>query len=185
MPFKEFFTVPCLAVGHIDLPGLGVVDDVFFQCGDLLHPLFRRLDGVPQTIKLSDCPIRPRRQFVKAVYLVLLQKAHDLCHLFQVKEGRPPLVSGSLPLVQLRLNINEKGEFLVVNLLAFPRRPLPAFPGNSIFQIVHRIAIAQRTEPGKTVLPPASDRWPLARFILAPGLLQERDQFFKVLWFSL
>ena len=158
---------------------------MFFQSGDLLHPLFRRLDGVPQTIELGDCRIRPRRQFVKAVDLVLLQKAHDLCHLFQVKEGRPPLVSGALSLVQLRLNVNEKGELLVVDLLAFPRRPLSAFSGNSVFQIVHRIAITQRTEPGKTVLPSASDRWPLTRFVLAPGLIQERDQFFKVLWFSL
>ena len=52
---------------------------------------------------------------------------------------------------------NEKGKLLVVDLLAFPRRPLPAFPGNSVFQIVHRVTFAQRTEPGKTLLPSASN----------------------------
>ena len=31
MPLKEFFAIPRLAIGHIDLPCFGVVDDVFFK----------------------------------------------------------------------------------------------------------------------------------------------------------
>ena len=48
---QEFLRIPGLPLGHIDLTGLGVVDDMFPQGVQLRHPRICRLDLAGQLME--------------------------------------------------------------------------------------------------------------------------------------
>ena len=114
MGFKEIPAVPCLPVCCVDVACLAVVDDMHPQLPDFLHPYLYLFDVGKQIIRLRCRFLCKTLQLLIIVDIVLLQKQQNFCHLLQVKDLCPALITSSLALLNLFLQINQQ-----VNPLAF------------------------------------------------------------------
>ena len=82
---QKIFGIPGLAVGHIDLAGFGIVDDMGPQNSDLGHSFFRSFDLRGQLIVTSSSRssfVRQCRIFQQAM---IGEAIHRLCQLFQIE----------------------------------------------------------------------------------------------------
>ena len=104
----EFFRVPGLAVGHIDLAGLGIVDDVRFQYGDLRHALLRRLDCGRQFVIAPGSFVRFGGEVGIVQQAMLRQIVQRLRHLLEIECLGPPCIPGPLARLELGLNIHQQ-----------------------------------------------------------------------------
>ena len=97
MFLAEFLGVTSFPVGYIGLAGLGIVDDMSSQDGDLRYAFLRRLDLRRQLVVVGAGRRCFFRQFRLLKQIVLGQKIHGLGHLLQVKHLRPAGVPSAFP----------------------------------------------------------------------------------------
>lgn len=93
---KILFRVTGLAVARVNVAGLGVVDDMRFQHGDLRHARFRRLDLRGQRVKLLRRSGSFFFQFRVIQQPMLPQIIVGLRHLLDVEHLCPALVAHAL-----------------------------------------------------------------------------------------
>ena len=135
------FRVTRLAVARVNVAGLGVVDDMRFQHGDLRHARFRRLDLRGQRVKL----LRRSRGFFLQLPVVqqsmLPEIIVGLRHLLDVEHLCPALVTAALSGLQLRLDVDEQCILFPRGLRPFFARRMLLFPGEDGAQLVLRVIL--------------------------------------------
>lgn len=104
----ELWGVASLTVGGIGVAGLGVVDDVGSQHGDLRHTLLRRLDFLGQLVAPCRGCHRLFRQHLVIQKAMIVEIVQGLRHLFQVEFAGPPRISGPLTGAELGLNVHQQ-----------------------------------------------------------------------------
>ena len=97
MSLAEFSGVTGLPVDHIGLAGLGIVDDMGTQYGNLRHALLRRLDLRRQFVVVGGGCRRFFCQLRIVQQLMFGEKIYSLCHLFQVKNLGPARIPSTFP----------------------------------------------------------------------------------------
>ena len=140
------FRVTGLAVARVNVAGLGVVDDMRFQHGDLRHARFRRLDLRGQRVKLLRRSGSFFFQFRVIQQPMLPQIIVGLRHLLDVEHLCPALVAHALSRLQLRLDVDEQSILFPRGLRPFFARRMLLFSGEDGAKLVPRIAV----DGGKT-----------------------------------
>ena len=130
------FRVTGLAVARVNVAGLGVVDDMRFQHGDLRHARLRRLDLRGQRVKLLRCSRGFFLQLPVVQQPMLPQIIVGLRHLLDVEYLCPALVAHALSRLQLRLDVDEQRVLSLCGLTALFARRMLLFPGKDSAQRV-------------------------------------------------
>jgi len=97
MFLPKFSRITRFAVCHIDLTGLGIVDDMGTQDGDLRHAFLRRLDLRRKFIVMCRGSRRFFCQLPIIQQLMFGEKIYSLRHLFQVKNLGPARIPSAFP----------------------------------------------------------------------------------------
>ena len=107
MFLPEFSGITGLAVCHIGLTGLGIVDDMGTQDGDLRHAFLRRLDLHRQFVVVGGGRRRFFCQFRIIQQPMFGEKIYSLRHLFQVKNLGPAHIPSTFSSLQFCLNVHQ------------------------------------------------------------------------------
>ena len=107
MGFIIFSAVTRLPVSRINLPGPGIVLDVFLQCQVCCHFRFCRFDRIVQDVKTGYGCIGLFVQILKALDMMFPHEEEGFRHLFQVINLRPALVTGTFSLLHPLLDIDQ------------------------------------------------------------------------------
>ena len=140
------FRVARLAVSGVNIAGLGVVDDMCFQHGDLRHAPLRRLDLCRERAELFRGSGGFFFQFRVIQQPMLPKIIVGLRHLLDVEYLCPALVAHALSGLQLRLDVDEQRVLFLRGLTALFARRMLLFPGKDSAQLIFRIAV----DGGKT-----------------------------------
>lgn len=125
----ELFLEAALAIGGVDLAGLGVVDDVCFEGGDLGHPALQGLDFGGGGVKGGGGLRRLLRQGPILGDAVLGEEVEGAGRLLEIVDGGPAGVPGPLALGQPRLDVDEQVDPLRPGLEDGPLAAGTLFPG--------------------------------------------------------
>ena len=118
--------MPGLFVGGVDLAGLGILDDMGLELGDLGHAPFQLLDAPRNLIKPHPCAVGQGRKLVIVGQAVVDQKVQGFGGLLQIENLCPPLIAFPFSGLHLGLDVNEQparsagGE---AGLFCYPRLP--------------------------------------------------------------
>ena len=107
MFLPEFSGITGLAVCHIGLTGLGIVDDMGTQDSDLRHAFLRRLDLHRQFVVVGGGRRRFFCQFRIIQQPMFGEKIYSLRHLFQVKNLGPAHIPSTFSSLQFCLNVHQ------------------------------------------------------------------------------
>lgn len=112
---------------------------------NLGEPCLQPLDTFGGSVKVFSGPLRPRRQLVVVGQIVVDQEVECFCRLFQIEDFGPPLITGALARVELRLNVDEQIDLLAARTLngRFTLRGAPTPVLTASAQGIRRIVVTQ------------------------------------------
>ena len=105
---KKLFRIARFPIGHINVTGLGVVDDMLLHDFDFCHPLlfdFYICRERPIPRSSSCCPFLQSAAIQQAVFFQIDQR---LGKLLQIEVLCPPCITGTLTLLKFSLNIDQQ-----------------------------------------------------------------------------
>ena len=180
---KEFFRIARFPIGHINVTGLGVVDDMLLHDFDFRHPLLFGfyICGKRPILRSGSC--RLFLQSVTVQQTVFFQVNQCLGQLLQIEVLRPPRITGTLALLELGLNINQQtaaGFGGNVHAPLLFRRMAPG-AGDNGTEGIWGVVLAKSVHADKTFLTFSQQRGNLSILHLIPGLTQQFQQRLETL----
>ena len=100
--------IPSFAVSGVDISGLGIVDDVRFQHGDLRHAALCRLYFRRQFLRPGACGIRIIDQSIEICEVMLLDEQQCFSHAFQLYDFQLLVVCSAFAAADFGFNLRNQ-----------------------------------------------------------------------------